>query len=80
MAKKSRKIPATSKAAEGKDYRKVKVKHAGKERKKWVLLKHGSKKQFEFVRAASASVAAAGSHTVCYYDPDTGFYDDCHTV
>jgi hypothetical protein len=23
---------------------------------------------------------ATGSHTVCYYDANTGKYDDCHTV
>ena len=52
------------------------VEHSDSEKKKWVMLKQKGKWGFE--KAASATVS--GSHTVCYYDPNTGFYDDCHTV
>jgi hypothetical protein len=75
MAKAARKIPSTAKQAK-KGYDKVKVKHSTKEKQKWVMLKHKGK--WAFTKAAAAT--ASGSHTVCYYDPNTGFYDDCHTV
>jgi hypothetical protein len=74
---KTHKIPKnTELAAESKIYKKGK-KPTLSERKKWVMLKHKGKWQFA-KRAALGN--ANGPHTVCYYDPDTGFYDDCHTV
>jgi len=77
MAKAAQKIPSTAKqAAKKKNYAKVAVEHSDRERSKWVMLKQKGKWGFE--KAASATVT--GSHTVCYYDPNTGFYDDCHTV
>jgi hypothetical protein len=76
MAKAPRKIPSSAKQSLKKGYAKVKVNHSTKEKQKWVMLKHKGK--WAFTKAASAT--ASGSHTVCYYDPKTGFYDDCHTV
>jgi hypothetical protein len=76
MAKTTRKLPKTAGQAKMKGYTKVTVKHSKAEKKKWALVKH--KGNWGFAKAASA--AAAGPHTVCYYDPNTGFYDDCHTV
>jgi hypothetical protein len=76
MAKTNRKIPTTSQQAKKKGYAKVVVKHSAREKRRWALVKDSGK--WNFVKAASAS--ATGAHTVCYYDPNTGFYDDCHTV
>ena len=76
MAKKTRKIPGTSQLAKKKGYTKVVVRHSIAEKRKWALVRRG--RNWNFAKAATAS--AAGPHTVCYYDPNTGFYDDCHTV
>jgi hypothetical protein len=76
MAKTTQKIPTSAQRAKKMGYEKVTVKHSLSEKKKWVLLKQGRK--WDFVRAASAK--ATGPHTVCYYDPNTGFYTKCHTV
>jgi hypothetical protein len=73
---KVQKIPKDAKEAKNKDYSKVAMKpHSAKEKKKWVLIKPRKGKS-SIVDAASAK--ATGPHTVCYYDPNTGFYDDCH--
>jgi hypothetical protein len=76
MAKVAKKIPSTAKLAKKKGYAKVTVEHGVKEKKKWVMLKQRG--NWAFAKAGSAT--ASGSHTVCYYDPNTGLYDDCHTV
>ena len=69
------KIPKTAKhAKKNKGYTKIAVKHSTKEKQKWAMVKHKGK--WEFAKAASAK--ATSPHTVCYYDPNTGFYDDCH--
>jgi hypothetical protein len=76
MAKIIRKVPATPQLAKKKGYAKAVVKHTALEKRRWTMVKQSGK--WNFVKVASAS--AAGPHTVCYYDPKTGFYDDCHTV
>ena len=71
------KIPKTAKhASKNQKYQKAKAKPSLNEKKKWVMLKQKGK--WEFARAATAT--ASGPHIVCYYDPNTGFYDDCHVV
>ena len=76
MTKKTRKIrtTATQVAKKKEGYKKVKVTHSTKERKKWTMIKRKGK--WEFAKAASTK--PTGPHTVCYYDKNTGFYDDCH--
>jgi hypothetical protein len=76
MAKAAQKIPPTAKQTLKEGYAKVAVKHSTKEKQKWVMLKHKGK--WAFAKAVTAK--PSGPHTVCYYDPNTGFYDDCHTV
>jgi hypothetical protein len=77
MASKAQKVPKTAQQAEKNDtYSKVTAKPSAIEKKKWVMLKQKGKWQF----AKAASATASGPHTVCYYDPNTGFYDDCHTA
>jgi hypothetical protein len=60
-------IPRTATEAKKRGYKEVaKVKHAdlsSAEKKKWALVKPS---------------AATGPQTICYYDPNTGEYDDCH--
>lgn len=70
------KIPTTAKLATKAGYKKVSLDHGARTKQQWVMLKQKGKWSF----AAAASAKAAGRHTVCYYDPATGFYDDCHTV
>jgi hypothetical protein len=72
--KKTREIPKTAKEATKRGYNRVAVKHSTREKQRWALIKHKGK--WAFAPATSATVT--GPHTVCYYDPDTGFYDDCH--
>jgi len=75
MANQAPKIPKTAKhALKSKKYQKVTP--PLNEKKKWVMLRQ--KGQWHFARAATAT--ASGHHIVCYYDPNTGFYDDCHMV
>ena len=66
-AKKVTTIPKTANQAKKHGYKKVaKIKHAAlskTEKKKWALIKPGT---------------ATKPHTICYYDPNTGEYDDCH--
>jgi hypothetical protein len=76
MAKSAKKVPKTSSEAKKKGYTKTTVKHAASERKKWVWLKQKGKWQF----AKAASATASAPHTVCFYDPKTGQWDDCHVV
>jgi hypothetical protein len=63
-------IPRTAKEAKKAGYKPVaKIKHAdlsGAEKKKWAMVK--------------AAAPQGGPHIVCYYDPNTGEYTDCHTV
>lgn len=68
----ARNIPKSAKEAENCGY--AAVKPSMREHQKWAMVKHKGK--WAFTLAASA--APAGPHTVCYYDPNTGFYDDCH--
>ena len=75
MANQPQKIPKTAKHAKGK-YQKAKAKPPLNEKKTWVMLKQKGK--WQFARASTAT--ASGPHIVCYYDPNTGFYDDCHIV
>ena len=63
-----------AKRARKPDYEPVTVKHSKLEKQKWAMLKHKGKWSFAKARAARPP----GPHTVCYYDPSTGFYDDCH--
>ena len=66
LAKNVQGIPRTAKAAKKRGYKKVIVNHAklsSEEKKKWAMYKPAS---------------ATGSHTVCYYDPNTKEWDDCH--
>ena len=71
------KIPKTAKhAAKSQKYQKANMKPPLNEKTKWVMLKQKGK--WQFARAATAT--ASGRHYVCYYDPNTGFYDDCHYV
>ena len=71
------KIPKTAKhASKNQKYQKAKAKPSLNEKKKWVMLKQKGK--WQFARAATAT--AKGHHIVCYYDPNTGFYDDFHVV
>jgi len=71
------KIPKTASQAKTKGYQKKSFKHSIGEKKKWVMLKKkGGPWQFTKVATATAS----GSHTVCYYDPNTGEWDDCHSA
>jgi len=72
--KKARKIPPTPKEAKKRGYNKVAVRHGAREKRKWALVKQ--KGTWAFAKASAAK--ATGPHTVCYYDPNTGFYDDCH--
>jgi hypothetical protein len=75
MPNQALKIPKTAKhASKSKKYQKVTP--PLNEKKKWVMLRQ--KGQWHFARAATAT--ASGHHIVCYYDPNTGFYDDCHMV
>ncbi len=75
MAKKaSGKIPQSAEKAANSGYSKKAVVHSTREKQKWVMLKHKGKWAF----TPAASTAPPGPHTVCYYDPNTGFYDDCH--
>ena len=67
-------IPRSAKAARDQGYTKIAGKHSVVEKKKRVLIK----KRGTWSLARAASAAPSGSHTVCYYDPNTGFYDDCH--
>ena len=68
-------VPRTARAARAhKDYTESKIKPGARERHNWVMLKQQGR--WSFARAASAT--PIGRHTVCYYDPKTGFYDDCH--
>lgn len=78
MTNKGQKIPKTAKQARApkSKYKKATVKHSLNEKKKWVMLKQKGKWLF----ARTASATASGPHTVCYYDPNTGFYSDCHTA
>jgi hypothetical protein len=74
MTKKStRKIPKTAKEAARRGYEPA-TKPSTSEKRKWALVKNKGK--WAFAKAASATVM--GPHTVCYYDPNTGSYDDCH--
>jgi hypothetical protein len=70
------KVPKTAKMAKKKGYNKVPVKHSARTKQQFVMLKQ--KGAWSFAPAASAK--AAGRHMVCYYNPATGFYDDCHEV
>jgi hypothetical protein len=76
MAKKSQKIPTSAREAKKMGYESAAVKHSGSQKRRWAMLKQRGR--WEFVEAASAKVA--GSHTICLYNPQTGFYDDCFTV
>ena len=77
MANQTMKIPKTAKhASKSKKYQKAKTKPSLNEKKRWVMLKQKGK--WQFARASTAT--ASGPHIVCYYDPNTGFYDDCHIV
>ena len=70
------KVPKTAKhAIKSEKYKKLAKKHTDNEKRRWLLLKQKGK--WRLARAASAT--ASGPHTVCYYDPSTGFYDDCYT-
>jgi hypothetical protein len=57
-------IPRTAKEAKDRGYKKAaKVKHAE--------LSAEEKKKWALFKPGAR-------HTVCYYDPNTGEYDDCH--
>lgn len=72
MARKS--LPKSPTDAIHRGYKKLTKKHSDAEKRKFVLVKH--KRNWSLVRAATA--APTGPHTVCYYDPNTRFYDNCH--
>jgi hypothetical protein len=60
-------FPKNAAEAKKRGYKKVPIDHATMghgEKKKWALLK--------------MPTSATGTHTVCYYDPGTGTYSDCH--
>ncbi len=46
------------------------------EMQSWVMVKQAG--NWDFQKAVSAT--ANGPHWVCYYDPGTGTYTDCHYV
>jgi hypothetical protein len=69
-----KKLPKSAKDAEARHYIGIAGKHSAAEKRKWVLVKQ--KRNWTLARAASS--VPTGPHTVCYYDPNTGFYDDCH--
>ena len=48
------------------------------EKKKWITIKLATASHGDIGRIRPRT--AAGTHTVCYYDANTGQYDDCHTV
>ncbi|MEA2839914.1 MAG: hypothetical protein QOF41_1244 [Methylobacteriaceae bacterium] len=64
-------IPRTAGAARNRGARKArKVNHSklsASEKKKWVLFKQ-------------AAPSTPRSHMICYYNPKTGAWDDCHWV
>jgi hypothetical protein len=64
-------IPQTAKEARTRGYKK----HTEAEKAKHVLLTHNG--ATTLVRAATAQVPQ-GPHTVCYYDPGTKAYSNCH--
>jgi hypothetical protein len=70
------KIPKTAKQATKAGYKKVSAGHGVGTKQQWVMLKQKGKWSF----ASAESAKPAGRHTVCYYNPATGLYDDCHTV
>jgi hypothetical protein len=72
MARK--KLPKSATEARKRGYSKIVVRHSKAEKRKWAWVKHRGK--WAFTPAESAM--PQGPHTVCYFDPNTGFYDDCH--
>ncbi len=76
MAKKSKKCPATPSQASKKGYAATKASVGRRGEKKWAMIKQSGKWSFEKV----SSTTVTGSHTICYYNPETGNWDDCHTI
>jgi hypothetical protein len=70
------KLPKSPKEAKKLGYQKVAMKPSEAEKKKWRMEKHKGK----WAVTPAESAAPNGPHTVCYYDPNTGFWDDCHQV
>jgi hypothetical protein len=74
MERRMSKMPKSAAQAKKQRYSVMTVKHSDREKQKWALVKHKRKWAFR----PTASALPSGSHIVCYYDPNTGFYDDCH--
>lgn len=76
MAKKLKKCPATPRQARKDGYAAKKVSVGRRGEKKWAMIKQ--KGQWSFEKVSSTTVS--GSHIICYYNPETGNWDDCHTI
>jgi hypothetical protein len=74
-------IPRTSWEAKRDGYPKANVNYdklSEAQKKKWITLGSNDVSHGEIGRIGPRTTS--GSHTVCYYDANTGYYDDCHTV
>jgi hypothetical protein len=75
MTNKAQKIPRTSAQAKKRYDKQLTIEHSTTEKKKWVMVKQRGRWRF----AEAENTRLRGPHTVCYYDPNTGFYSNCHT-